>query len=189
MKPFLLALAAVSFSASVSAQETREMDAHVHGVSAVEIAIEHGKVEINLLSPGMDIVGFEYAASSAEDKNTVEAAIRTMLMPENIVSLPEAAGCRLTEVLVHLHSGDHAHEDGHEDEHGDEHDDEHDDAKHSEFHATYAYACDDEDALATVSFPFFENFANAREVEVQYVTETGAGTAELTPKAPELTLE
>jgi len=226
MKPIYLALAASTLAAPAFAQDTREMDAHVHGVSKAEIAVEHGKVEINLLSPGMDIVGFEYEATSAEDKDAVEAAIRTLLMPENVVTLPEAAGCRLTEVLAHLHSGDHDHDDAHEhmdddhdhddhadgDDHdheehaeGDDHDHDHDhdedhaeddhdhdhddEAQHSEFHVRYAFACEDEDALTTISFPFFAQFGNAQEIEAQFVTETGAGQAEITRDAPEMTLE
>ena len=211
MKPILLALAATSFAIPVNAQEKREMDAHVHGVSKAEIALEHGKLEINIHAPGMDIVGFEYAASSAEDKDAVEAAIRTMLSPEHIVTLPEAAGCRLSEVLAHLHWGDHDHDDAdahmdgdhdHE-EHaeGDDHDhDEHaeddhdrddhaDESHHSEFHVSYAFACEDEDALTTITFPFFDQFENAQEIEAQYVTESGAGQAEIPRDAPELTLK
>ena len=203
MKPIHLALAASTLAAPVFAQDTREMDAHVHGVSTAEIAVEHGKVEINIHAPGMDIVGFEYEATSAEDKDAVEAAIRTMLMPENMVALPEAVGCRLTEVLAHLHGGDHDHDDAdahmeedhdHDDDHehedhaeGDDHDA--DEAQHSEFHVSYAFACDDEDELTTISFPFFDQFGNAQEIEAQYVTDAGAGSAEITRDAPELTLE
>lgn len=69
----------------------------------LKLAIEGRVLDINLISPGMDIVGFEYEASTVADKDAVETAIRTMLMPENIVTLPEAAECRLTSVLAHLH--------------------------------------------------------------------------------------
>ena len=196
MKPIHLALAASTLATPVFAQDTREMDAHVHGVSTAEIAVEHGKAEINIQAPGMDIVGFEYEATSAEDKDAVEAAIRIMLMPENVVTLPEAAGCRLTEVLAHLHGGDHDHDDtdAHMDDDHDheDHDEEHDhadEAQHSEFHVSYAFACEDEDALTTINFPFFDQFGNAQEIEAQYVTESGAGQAEITRDAPELTLE
>lgn len=200
MKPTLLALATATLATAATAQDTREMEAHVHGVSTAEIAVEHGKVEIDILSPGMDIVGFEYVASSATDKDAVEAAIRTLLTPDVIVSLPEAAGCRLSGVLAHLHAGDHDHDDDdahmdddhdHEDHAGEDHDDDDhaDEAQHSEFHVSYSYACEDEDALTSIGFPFFEAFSNAQEIEVQFVTETGAGQAEITRAAPELTLE
>lgn len=111
MKPILLTLAAATLALPAVAQDSREMEAHVHGVSKAEIAVEHGVVQINIHAPGMDIVGFEYAATSTEDKDAVEAAIRAMLSPENVVTLPKAAGCRLTEVLAHLHGGDHDHDD------------------------------------------------------------------------------
>lgn len=199
MKRTLFALAAASLAAPALAQDTRALDAHVHGVTTAEIAVEHGRVEINLLSPGMDIVGFEYEASTAADKEAVAAAIRQFLAPESIVTLPEAAGCRLTEVLAHLHSGDHEGEHGeedhgdhadHDDGHGhDDHDDHGEGAEHSAFHVTYGFACEDEGTLTTIGFPFFDRFANAQEIEVQYVTETGAGMAEVIRSTPELSLE
>ncbi|OIQ32896.1 MAG: hypothetical protein BM562_03940 [Alphaproteobacteria bacterium MedPE-SWcel] len=215
MKHILLALAATSVGVPAMAQDAREMDAHVHGVSTAEIAIEHGKVEITILSPGIDVVGFEYAATSAADKDAVEAAIRSMLTPENIVTLPAAAGCRLTEVLVHLEGGEpdhgdadahmeedqdhdtHAGDDDHDHDHGHEehaqdqrdHEDQMSEGQHSEFHLSYAFACEDEDALTSVGFPFFDRFENAQEIEAQYITETAAGQAEIGRDAPELTLE
>ena len=201
-----LALMASVAATPLLAQETREMDAHVHGVSTLELAVDGNTVEMNLLSPGMDIVGFEYPASTEADKDAVEAAIRAMLVPENIVTLPEAAECRLTEVLAHLHSGDHdhAHEEGEGHEHAEEagHDDhaheahaeggDHDHeegAGHSEFHARYIFDCAHPDELTTVAFPFFARFENAQEIEAQYVTGAGAGSAEIGRDAGELTLK
>jgi len=210
MKTIFMALLASVAAAPLLAQEAREMAAHVHGVSTLELAVEAGVVEINLHAPGMDIVGFEYEASTEADKDAVEAAIRTMLAPENIVTLPEAADCRLTEVLAHLHGAGagHYHEEEHadEDEHaheeheeGEEHaHDEHaegedhaheDGATHSEFHARYIFACEHPEDLTTIRFPFFERFENAQEIEAQYVTEAGAGAAEIGRDAAELTLD
>lgn len=209
MKMTHIALLASVSTLPLAAQETRELDAHVHGVSTLELAVEHGTVQMNLLSPGMDIVGFEYAASTDADKDAVEAAIRALLSPETVVTLPEAAECRLAEVLVHLHSGDHDHEDdAHEhehehEEHGDQDDDDdhddhgdHDDdddheehGAHSEFHAEYAFDCAHPEMLTSLAFPFFENFPNAQEIEAQYVTETGAGQAEIERDSAELTLD
>lgn len=199
MKPTLLALTAATLALPAAAQDTRGMDAHVHGVSTVEIAIEHGTVGIDLLSPGMDIVGFEYAASSAEDKDAVEAALRSLLVPETVVTLPEAAGCRLTEVLAHLHTGDHDHDAVHDhaEDHDHDHDHDHaehdhdhaDKAQHSEFHVSYAFACEDEDALTAIAFPFFDSFAGAQKIAAHYVTEAGAGQADLGRDAPTLTLK
>ncbi|WP_298494766.1 DUF2796 domain-containing protein [uncultured Maritimibacter sp.] len=221
-----LALATTPLVAQDDAQ--REMGAHVHGISTLELAVEGNALEMNLLSPGMDIVGFEYVAESEADKDAVEAAIRTMLMPENIVTLPEAAECRLTEVLAHLHAGDHDHDDMDEHAEGEAHDHDHDHAEgedhdhdheahaegedhdhdheehaegedhdhdhadgavHSEFHASYAFDCAHPEELTTVAFPFFAAFENAQEIEAEFVTEAGAGAAEIGRDRPELALQ
>lgn len=138
-KPLALALLASVAAAPLCAEEHREMSAHVHGTSSLELAIEGDMLEMNLLSPGMDLVGFEYAPQSAADKDADEAAIRVLLLPEQVVSLPEAAGCRLAEVLVHRHGEDHDHEgeadEDHDHEGHDDHDDhDHDDHDHDEGH-------------------------------------------------------
>ncbi len=177
------------------------MDVHVHGVSTLELAVEGSVIEMNLHAPGMDIVGFEYEAGTDADKDAVAAAIRVMLLPENIVTLPEAAECRLTEVLAHLHSGDHEHEDeehhdhaegedhAHEDEHAEGEDHDHgQSAEHSEFHASYSFACTHPEEITTIGFPFFDHFKSAQQIEAQYVTDAGAGSAEIGRDAPELTL-
>jgi hypothetical protein len=179
----------------------------MHGVSTVLIAVDQGVVEIDLTSPGMDIVGFEYAAQSETDRAAVAAALEVLSVPENVVTLPEAAGCRLTDSEAHLDGGAHDdHEDGHGD-HGHAHDEndhedhaghkDHEDhgdhahdegTQHTEFHARYAFACDDETALTPIAFPFFDHFEQAQEIEAQFVTGTGAGQAEVRRGAAVLAL-
>lgn len=230
MKRTTLAIVAATMAAPAAAEETRGMGAHVHGVSTVEIAVEDGVMELDLRAPGMDIVGFEHEATSPGDKDAVEDAIRMFLTPEDIVTLPEGAGCRVMEVLAHLHSGgdehghDHGHavEEGHDHDHGEgedhdhehaegeDHDHDHEHAEgedhdhdhadgddhardggagHSEFHVRYRFTCEDGAALTSVGFPMFGQFENAGKIEVQYVTGTGAGAAELTRGSAVLTFE
>lgn len=201
MRTRLPALALATLAAPALAEEPRGAEAHMHGVSTVLIAVDQGVVEIELTSPGMDIVGFEYAAQSGADRAAVAAALDVLSAPDNVVSLPEAAGCRLTDSEAHLEGEDHAdHADDHED--GDDHEDhnhEHDEedhadhdheegAQHTEFHARYAFACDDETALSSIAFPFFDQFENAQEIEAQFVAQTGAGQAEVRRGAAVLAL-
>ena len=61
--------------------ETRELDAHEHGHGAFNIAFEGDKVLMELEAPGADIVGFEHAATSAEDRAAVDAAIADLAKP------------------------------------------------------------------------------------------------------------
>lgn len=207
MKHIQLALLASVVATPLLAQDTREMDAHVHGVSTLELAVEGSVVEMHLRAPGMDIVGFEYAARTDADKDAVAAAIRVMLLPENVVTLPDAAACRLTEALARLHSCDRDHEVSEDHDHGEEathaegqdhthgvhaedaHHGHGEGAAHSEFHASYTFDCAHPEELTTVGFPFFDNFENAQEIAAQFVTHAGAGAADIGRDAPELTLD
>lgn len=194
MKSQTLALLTAVFAVPAAAQDHREMDAHVHGVTKLELAIEAGRVEIALHAPGMDIVGFEHAPGSDVDEAAVEAAVAYLMAPENVIALPEAAGCSLAEATAELEGDDEDHGEEHaEHEHEEhEHDEEHaedDHSGHSEFHAAYAFTCTGPEALTEIGFPFFETFPNAEEIEAQFVTETGAGSAEIPRAAPKLTLQ
>ena len=135
----LIALAILSLAAPTVAQETRQLDAHEHGVSTAEIAIEDELLVIDLHAPGVDIVGFEYEAEADEDRAAVARAVMQLTRADEIVTVDDAAGCLLIEVLSHLHGEEHDHGETHAhmegDEHGDEHghDDEHD-AEHGDEH-------------------------------------------------------
>ncbi len=133
----LLAILA-SMPAATATAETRQLDAHEHGVAVLNIAIEAQTVAMALVAPGADIVGFEYTAESDEDRATVESAMETLSAPLDLFALPEAASCTVVEARATLTGAggyhDHGdHEDAHQDEHGDEHKhDDHDDEHHDE---------------------------------------------------------
>ena len=179
------------------AQETRDLGAHEHGHSSLNIAIENGQIAMELEAPGADIVGFEYAAETAEDRAKLDAAIATLSKPLSLFVLPAAAGCTVTSSSAGLIGGhhddhdDHAHND-HAKEEGDDH--AHDDhakeeeAGHTEFHAEYLLTCADPSAVNRIEFAFFKAFPNAQEVEVQMISDKGSQGFEVERDAPVLDL-
>ncbi|MEH6836873.1 zinc uptake protein ZrgA [Falsihalocynthiibacter arcticus] len=181
------------------AEDTRELDAHEHGVGTLNIATDGTTVAMVFEAPGADIVGFEYAAESDIDLAAIVSAVATLGAPLDLFVMPDAAGCTLVEAQAALegedehdehseeHHDDHADE-GHDD-HGDEDHAEHaDEAGHTEFHAEYTLTCDDPDALTDITFAYFEAFPNAQEVEVQVISASGAQAFEVTRDAPVLDL-
>lgn len=88
----------------------------------------------------------------------------------------------------HAHDA-HDHDEGHKDAHDghghaeghdhDDHDDHADEGAHSEFRAAYAFTCSSPEALTGMSFPYFQLFPNARELEVQAAMPGGAFAAEV----------
>lgn len=202
MKPTVY-LSALIAASSAFAQDTRQLDAHEHGVGTLNIAMDGPIVEMAFEVPGADIVGFEYAAESAADLAAIDQAIATLSAPLDLFVMPAAAGCSVVLAEAAL-EGDEAHDDHDDDAHADHDDHAHDDhddhddhadhaddvdeADHTEFHAEYTLNCDTPEALTEITFSYFDHFSNALEVEVQIVTASGAQAFEVGRDAPRLEL-
>ena len=147
MRSRLLFLATLLAAQSASAEETRQLGAHEHGVGALDIAFESGQIAMAFKAPGADIVGFEHPAESDADKAAIEAALAVLADPLALFTLPDAAGCTVTEASAELESAEDGHDEhGEHEEHGehddhDEHGEEHDD--HDEEHADHEHGHDD----------------------------------------------
>ncbi len=91
----------------------RELGPHVHGHGTLNIAIEDKRVSMELEVPGMDIVGFEHAPSTDDQKAAVEKAKARLEKPLGVFSLPAAAGCTVAEakVAVEAEHDDHGDDD------------------------------------------------------------------------------
>ena len=197
MKP-AISLVALIVAMPAFAQDTRQLDAHEHGVGALDIAIEGTTVAMEFHAPGADIVGFEYEAESDADLAALNTAIETLSAPLDLFVVPDDAACTVTEAKAELENdeehGDHDEEHDDHAEHGhDDHDDhgneDHaEEAGHTEFHAEYTLTCDNPDALSAITFAYFEAFPNAQEVEVQLITSVGAQAFEVEREAPVLEL-
>ena len=211
----LLPVIALIAAAPALAEEKRSLDSHEHGVGTLNIAVDGNDVAMEFHAPGADIVGFEYAASTAEDRAAIDAAVAALARPLDLFALPAAAACSVTKASAGLeaeaeghdahHDDDghdenghdeHAHDDHGHGDHKDEehagahdHDDHADEAGgHTEFHAEYALICYNSDALTEITFTYFDQFENAREVEVQVITATGAQAFEVARDTPVLDL-
>lgn len=191
--PLVLALLATP----TLAQETRQLDSHEHGVGKLNIAVDGNTVAMEFHAPGADIVGFEYAAESADDRSTIDAAVAILARPLELFVLPSAAACSVVQASAELESEDphNAHGD-HDEDHDDDqaeghdaHDDDHaDEAGHTEFHAAYTLTCGNPDDISEITFAYFDTFENAREIEVQIISASGAQAFEVERDDPKLDL-
>lgn len=180
---------ATLIACSAGAEERRELGAHEHGHSILNIAIEGGTVAMELIAPGVDIVGFEHAAESAEDEAALEAAGAKLADPLKLFEMPAEGGCTVETAAVEIEEEAHhaeEHDEAHHDE-AEEHGDEHE-VEHNEFHVEYRLACTQPDALGTIRFGYFEAFPNAMEVEVNVITEKGQSSFEVQRGTPTLNL-
>lgn len=160
----LVTLLASLGTSSGATEVKRSVDAHTHGTTEVEIAIESGAIAMTLHAPGSDIVGFEHAPESEADKAAVAAAINLLSQPQELFVWPEPAGCGVVGATVEL-EGDHDHGHGHAHGHA---------AEHLEFAAGYEFTCTDTSAIGSIGLMYFDAFPGAQKIEFSILSDAGA---------------
>ena len=99
----------------LSAQTERDLDAHVHGQAAANIAVFDSNVVIDIESPWNNLVGFEYAAKSDEEIAAVAEAVAMLNQPESVIGLI-GGNCKADQVTVESSLSDDDHDDEHHDD-------------------------------------------------------------------------
>jgi ABC-type Zn2+ transport system substrate-binding protein/surface adhesin len=160
---------------------------------------------MELHAPGADMVGFEYAPTGKDDHDAIDAALAVLSKPSDLFVLPADAECIVVSSIAEL-EGEQEHNEEHDDEHADEHNDEHHDdhkdedhsdhsdheesegEEHTEFHAEYVFECKDLSAVTEIDFPYVDIFPNAKELELQAISQKGASAFEIERDEPSVKL-
>ena len=187
MKTHHLVAGVILSATSSLAEETKQLDAHEHGVGQLNIAFSANKIAMELHAPGSDIVGFEYGAKTDADHAAIDTAIEILSDPSKLFVFPKVASCTVIEAKAKLESedADHGHDDHDDDEDHDDHDEE---PGHTEFHAEYLLECGNLSAISEITFSYFEIFPNALELEIQVVSDKGATAFEVEREVAKLDL-
>ena len=186
LAPLLLALSTMSSAAHEHEHEhehENSLGAHVHGIATLDIALEDQVLELQLHSPAMNIVGFEYQPRTAADKKKVRAAERLLTNQHTLFSLTPAAGCSLTSItldndLTEQHEHEHEHEpkDTAKDQH-----------VHNDITVQYVLKCATPHQLNTIDLAqFFSAFTATEKINVQLITEQAQHGFVLTPSSTTL---
>ena len=203
MKPTILAVViGMTVSTNVLAnEEFRSHEAHVHGQVEVNIAQDGQELLVEVTAPGADVVGFEHAPETTEQKKVFEQAIAQLNKPDELFSFNNAS-CTLkfksvTNTLEGEHDdhkdpdhAEHDHDDheghdhaehdhdnhkGHdhaEHEHDDHEGHDHSEGGHGEFTVEYHYQCSDIEKLDTVNTQWFSKFSNTKSMTVNLLTDS-----------------
>lgn len=184
-----LSLIASTTLSAGAGDEHRHMDAHEHGRGTLNIAIVGDIVSMELVAPGADIVGFEHAATSEEDKATVAKAKATLSKPLTLFSPPAAAACKTDTHAVSIATESHDEHNDHKDHgHADKGHHDHEPTAHSEFRAEYTLRCAAPEKLTSLQFKFFDAFGGAQKLDVAIITATNQSKFEVTRAKPTIDL-
>ena len=185
--PNIIALT-IAFAAVAQFSHAEEgaasLEAHVHGLSELAIAMEGENLEIQFTSPAMNLVGFEHKASSQKDLSALESAA-SMLRQHKTLFLFSGGRCDHVKTLVDLsdliESDDHEHahqqsstEHKHDEEHAQKN-------SHSEVVANYKYRCENIAQLSELTVDLFEIFPGILKMNAVWLKPLQQGAATLTP--------
>lgn len=157
-------------------------NAHVHGLAELTLALEGNHLELNLVSPAANIVGFEHRATTPEQIQAVEQAKTTLESPGQLFVFA-GTRCSLDAVMVdmaavkhadkahhgHDHEGEHHHGQGHKEY----------DEGHSEISANYRFRCEHGAELASILVELPAQFPGIEKIQAMWVTESRQGAVEL----------
>ncbi|WP_122765268.1 DUF2796 domain-containing protein [Pseudomonas viridiflava] len=170
--------------------EHGSLGAHEHGVGRLNAVLDGQTLELELDSPGMNLVGFEHVATTAADKAKVAAARKQLENPSALFNLPKAAGCVISsQELNSPLFGDKPEADHDDDDHDHDakdgaHEHHHD---HSEIHAHYQFTCATPTALSNLDLTqVFKTFPATQKIQVQLIGPSGQQGVDATATAATL---
>jgi hypothetical protein len=184
MRMMVLATAAsLMMVSSAWSQEHKELGPHQHGSGRLNIAIEGNTVEMELDTPGADIIGFEHAAETDQQKAALAAGLNTLRDALTLYKLPAAAGCTVITAEAKIEGDEpdaaagataakpEAAHDG-----------------HSDINAAYKLQCRAIEQVRSIDFGYFAAFPKAQKLQVTIVTAKGQQEFEVSRDKPSLSL-
>lgn len=173
------------------AREFVALDAHVHGLSEITIAIDNNTVEINFSSPASNLIGFEHIATTKAQIAAVEAAELLLKQHKTIFEL-SGGECELENKTIDLsnlkstqpikkahidesqYKGDHPHK--HIEKNNEN-------SRHSEVIANYHYHCEKLPNLPSITVTIFKLFPGIQKIQAVWLTKIQQGTVALSAKS------
>lgn len=192
-----------------SSHQHAAQHAHVHGVAALDVAVQGHDLVLMLKTPLADVVGFESAPANAEQKARAQQALETLREAEKLFVPTPAAQCKLESANIEADvlgglvdasakpqkaqkaSDDHhdegrKHDDHKHDHHGHDHD-EHEEG-HADLEAEYAFHCEQPQKLTGVDVKLRDAFPTLATINVQAATAKGQSRQALDAKNQRVTL-
>ena len=140
--------------------EPHKPGAHEHGKATLKIGYSGEQLEIELVVPAADLVGFERAPISESEVKKVAAVKDVLADGKRLFSLPDAAHCSTAE-RAHVES-DFAEAEG----------------GHSDFEVIYRYKCT---SLERFEIRLFSEFPAITSLTVELITDTEQRAVVLLP--------
>ena len=166
----------------------QELGSHVHGLTELNLVIADQDIQIEFISPAINLLGFERASSSPEESQLFNDVVSELQTAEWLV------GKRLDHCQLSIPVFESPDFEGHvsheEHEHHEEHDhhEEHEATTHVDFRVQYLFGCESKPPTELI-ITAFNRFAGIEEISARWIVGREQGIASLTSSSPAITFE
>lgn len=188
----ICALLLISIAGS-SRTLAQSADSHVHGNAELNVVLMGQQLQVEFVSPAINLLGFERPPNTDEEtatlNNTIEQLQRGGWLIEAFPTTCQLSTEEFEAPVYDEHESsehDHEHESS---EHDHEHESsEHDAEPHSNFRVTYLYDCDSA-PRKQLKMLAFDHYSGIETLTVQWIADQKQGYARLNRDNPVLNLE
>jgi hypothetical protein len=192
----LLAMALLAAATLIPATATAQGGshaAHVHGLARLAVVVDGPQLHIAFESPLHNLVGFEHAPRTAEQREAVARMMAALNAPADVFAPTAAAACSPVRIAIESPwlVGTDGHDDHHDHHHAHDHDHDHDHGHghghdHADLYAEYEFHCDAPSELHGLEVGLFAHFPGIERIQAELATpgsqsaiRLDAGTREL----------
>lgn len=182
IQTIILILIPLASATTYAEPAVHEHKAHTHGISEIELIISDGTISIKFESPANNIVGFEHAASNAEEENQIKKAHSILSKPASIfsfqgthcISIPSSVNINGLAKEPHEHKPKNKNQPHN---------------THKEVTAEFHFQCKSSEDLTYIETDLFNKFPNISKIHVMWISDTNQGMSVLSPNNPQLFVE
>ena len=189
---FICALLLILIAGS-SRTLAQSADSHVHGNAELNVVLMGQQLQVEFVSPAINLIGFERPPNTDEETATLNNTIEQLQRGGWLIeAIPTACQLSTEEFEAPVYDEHDSSEHDHEHE-SSEHDHEHESSErdaeaHSNFRATYLYDCDSA-PRKQLKILAFDHYSGIETLTVQWIADQKQGYARLNKDNPVLDLE
>ena len=188
----ICALLLISIAGS-SRTLAQSADSHVHGNAELNVVLMGQQLQVEFVSPAINLLGFERPPNTDEETATLNNTIEQLQRGGWLIeAIPTACQLSTEEFEAPVYDEHESSEHDHEHE-SSEHDHEHESSEHhaeahSNFRVTYLYDCDSA-PRKQLKMLAFDHYSGIETLTVQWIADQKQGYARLNKDNPVLDLE
>ena len=166
----------------------QELGSHVHGLTELNVVIANQNVQIEFISPAINLLGFERASNSPEESKLFNEVLEDLQAAEWLLG-DQLKDCQMsTPVFEAPEFASHEMSEGHE-EHEHEHEEhEHEASDHADFRVQYLFDCQSAPP-SDLNVTAFDRFMGIEEISVRWIVGRQQGVSNLTKNNAKLNFE